>query len=78
MMAVQGNIMDTLGSNPVINVGGVASVFTTMGLWFSDKLGIITPNDIFTVVIGFMSFTYLGMQIYLTYIRTKKEKAKKE
>jgi hypothetical protein len=70
--------MDTLGSNPLFNVTGMISVSSSFGLWLTRQLDIATIDTAFTVLLGAMSFTYLAMQIYLTYLRTKKEKGRKK
>lgn len=74
MMTNIQNIMDTLGTNSLFNALGLTNVFSFLGLWIAAKLNVFTLNDGLTLIIGGLSIIYIAMQIYLTYLRTKKEK----
>ena len=74
MMATTKTIMDTLGNNSLFNTIGLTNVFSSLGLWIASKMDVFTLNDGFTLMIGGLSVIYISMQIYLTYLKTKKEK----
>jgi preprotein translocase subunit SecG len=74
MMAVTQTRMEVLGNNPVFITSGRIGLLSYFGLLFSKWFNLVDVNLALTVVVGFLSMIFLAMQIYFTYLKTRREK----